>query len=266
LAAAIIEPTWSALLQAAANKLRLKKKEVTAARMFVWRTGVEIPRDSTDVHSVVFDGELIVVAYGGEPFAGRPAGVAGGRAPSSEGTGTAGAGCSAGETELQARAAELADLVAANPLHGNDDAGGEYPSMFALWEVQARRRSSFYAANDAWWGDAGYGGATDEAAMIGDDGSAADVRSPPRGSARPRPSPPWSLRARSRSRPAPASPRPALSRPLRVSLRGISSRSLAYSWTSSCAPTPACGWASHSTRARVWAGSPRDACSEDANR
>lgn len=235
LGAAIIEPTWPALLQAAANKLRLKKKEVIAARMFVWRTGAEVPRDSMDVRSVVSDGELVVIAHGGEPFAGKSAGSAGGRAPSSKGSGAAGAGCSDGLTELQARATELAELVAVNPLHGADDAGAEYPSVFSLWEMQARRHSAFYAANDAWWADAGYGGATDESAMIGDDGSAADVRRASRAEQRAfRPHRAlWSLGAGLAPALAPAFA--PLSRPLLTHVPhppSVSWRSLAHSWTS----------------------------------
>ena len=41
----IAPPSTEAILTAAANKLRLKKKEVGHARLFVWRTGYELPRN-----------------------------------------------------------------------------------------------------------------------------------------------------------------------------------------------------------------------------
>mgnify|MGYP003685264471 CR=1 FL=1 len=61
-------------------------------------------------------------------------------------------------------------------MHGADDVGGYYHSIYELWKMQAHRRDELYQANDSWWDDSGYGGATDEAAMIGDDGSETDVR------------------------------------------------------------------------------------------
>ncbi len=61
------------------------------------------------------------------------------------------------------------------PIGGYDDAGRTYGSLDDLWAVQTAERDAFYAANDAWWANGGYGGSTDDAAMIGDDESAADV-------------------------------------------------------------------------------------------
>jgi len=178
LAVAVVqEPTGAALLQAATNKLRLKKKEVASARFFVWKTGDEIARDSADIRPSVADGALVVVAFGDEPFAGvrvNPKSRAGTSEHGKDGTDAT--STPPPLTEFRIRAAELADLVTANGLHGADDSGVQYPSLEALWAAQARQRAAYYEANDSWWGDSGYGGSTDEAAMIGDDGSAADVR------------------------------------------------------------------------------------------
>ena len=43
-AALVLAPphTTEALLQAAANKLRLKKKDTVRARLFVWKSGIEV--------------------------------------------------------------------------------------------------------------------------------------------------------------------------------------------------------------------------------
>jgi hypothetical protein len=68
---AVVEATGQALLTAAANKLRLKKKDVSTARLFVWKTGVAVDVASLDVRSSVSDGDLVVVALGGESFAGK---------------------------------------------------------------------------------------------------------------------------------------------------------------------------------------------------
>ena len=41
----LVEPGTEAVLAAAANKLRLKKRDTARARLFVWRTGWELPRN-----------------------------------------------------------------------------------------------------------------------------------------------------------------------------------------------------------------------------
>ena len=58
---------------------------------------------------------------------------------------------------------------------GQDDSGRTFSSLSQLWEVQAQNAGRYYAANDAWWDDSGYGGSTDEEAMIGDGGSDEDL-------------------------------------------------------------------------------------------
>jgi hypothetical protein len=57
-------------MQAAVNKLRLKKKDAAIARLYVWRSGAEVDCGSEDVHECVSDGDLVVVSLG-EPFTGR---------------------------------------------------------------------------------------------------------------------------------------------------------------------------------------------------
>jgi len=68
---AVVEATGQALLTAATNKLRLKKKDVNKAQLYVWKTGAAIDVASLDVRSIVSDGDLVVVALGGESFAGK---------------------------------------------------------------------------------------------------------------------------------------------------------------------------------------------------
>lgn len=70
MAAVVVETTGAALMQAAVNKLRLKKKDAAMARLYVWRSGAQVDCESSDVHDCVSDGDLVVVALG-EPFAGR---------------------------------------------------------------------------------------------------------------------------------------------------------------------------------------------------
>lgn len=59
------------VLAAASNKLRLKKKDVTAARLFVHPSGVELPRDSAVTGRVQND-QLVVITVG-EPYVGAAA-------------------------------------------------------------------------------------------------------------------------------------------------------------------------------------------------
>lgn len=68
LAAILVRPDAEAVLTAAANKLRLKKKDVTRARLFVWRAGVELPREGT-LEGHVRNGDTVAVSLG-EEYAG----------------------------------------------------------------------------------------------------------------------------------------------------------------------------------------------------
>jgi len=73
-AVAVVETTGAALMQAATNKLRLKKKDAAVARLYVWRSGAEVDTASSDVRACVLDGDLVVVALG-EPFSGKMRGA-----------------------------------------------------------------------------------------------------------------------------------------------------------------------------------------------
>ena len=65
----VAPPSTEAILTAAANKLRLKKKEVGRARLFVWRTGYELPRNGEVEQGRVRNDDLLAIALG-EPYAG----------------------------------------------------------------------------------------------------------------------------------------------------------------------------------------------------
>jgi len=73
LAVVVAEASGAALAAAAANKLRLRKRDAASARLFVVRTGVEVATDDTDVRGsgAVRDADLLLVAlspheaYGG---------------------------------------------------------------------------------------------------------------------------------------------------------------------------------------------------------
>ena len=64
--AVLVEPRATALLQAAANKLRLKKSAVKAARLFVWGSGAELKMDGGDLAGSVRNGDVISVSFGEE--------------------------------------------------------------------------------------------------------------------------------------------------------------------------------------------------------
>lgn len=57
-----------------------------------------------------------------------------------------------------------------NSIKGTDDTGVFYANHAALHSMQQMHKSSFYVANAAFWSEGGYGGLTDEEAMVGDDG------------------------------------------------------------------------------------------------
>ena len=160
----VAPPSTEAILTAAANKLRLKKKEIGRARLFVWRTGYELPRNGEVEQGRVRNDDLLAITLG-EPYAGpckvEPAAAA---AAASE------AGASTADTGDAAVA-----LDAPPPISGSDDSGLAYGSLQALWAEQARRHEEYSAANTAWWDADGYGGASDEEAMIGDGGSGEDL-------------------------------------------------------------------------------------------
>ena len=100
--------------------------------------------------------DLIAVSVG-EPYAGPVKAAAVTAAPTS------------------AAAAAAAALVPAPQLTGSDDAGKQYESLAALWAEQAANVDTYNEANSAWWDADGYGGSTDDEAMIGDGGSEEDT-------------------------------------------------------------------------------------------
>ena len=167
----LVAPNTDAILQAAANKLRLKKKDVARAQLFVWRTGSELPRDAS-VEGEVENGDLLAIALG-EPYAGptkpRP------QEPPVAGSGAAGSGGGGDASYELAGPFGLEGLPQPPQIRGADDTGRQYASLPELHREQAAGHEAFYAANDAWWDDDGYGGGDDEQAMIGDEGSEADV-------------------------------------------------------------------------------------------
>mmetsp|Transcript_80745 Transcript_80745/g.231980 ORF Transcript_80745/g.231980 Transcript_80745/m.231980 type:complete len:455 (+) Transcript_80745:59-1423(+) len=142
-----------ALLQTAASKLRLKAKDIKTARLFVWGTGVELPRGA-ELADLLHNNDLVAVSLG-EPYAGptRKAAKA--------------------VTEIVAGPTFSEEIPPS--VSGFDDTGREIVSLAELWALQAQHAAEYYAANDAWWEDDGYAGATDDEAMIGDTGSAEDV-------------------------------------------------------------------------------------------
>ena len=59
-------------------------------------------------------------------------------------------------------------------MKGRDDMGNFYPSHAALLAWQATHRARVYQANSVWWQTGGYGGATDDEEMIGDEDGSKD--------------------------------------------------------------------------------------------
>ena len=59
-------------------------------------------------------------------------------------------------------------------IKGSDDSGNFYASMDELMDVQQQHREEWYAANQEWWQAGGYGGRTDDEAMIGDESGCQD--------------------------------------------------------------------------------------------
>ena len=149
-ATALVAPVADLVLAAAMNKLRLKKKDMSRAHLYVWGgSGCKLE----DASSLKND-DLIAVSLG-EPYAGPV------RAQSS----------SAAE---DVNATTVA-VVPAPRVIGRDDTGRQFASLASLWAEQAAHYGEYYAANHFWWNEDGYGGGSDEEAMIGDGGSEEDV-------------------------------------------------------------------------------------------
>jgi len=170
-AAALSRPATDELLKVAGNKLRLKKAEAGRARLFVWGTGRELVRGAA---AADLANDAVIAVSLGEDYAGSMAAAAAPPAPE---------GCDAAEAHARGgtaaggacAGAHQAARPAAPAICGRDDTGRFYASLDELWAEQREQRAAFYAANSAWWDDGGYNGATDEAAMIGDEHSEADT-------------------------------------------------------------------------------------------
>jgi protein N-terminal methyltransferase len=162
LATVLVAPTADAVLKAAVNKLRLKKKDAVRARLFVWGSGVELDQSqsSTTTQECLHNDDLVVVCLG-EPYAGPRRAV-----PSA---------AHDGPSPADAAADSEQEVPEVPSICGSDDSGRVYDSLGALWVEQRARHLDYYAANAAWWESDGYGGATDDEAMIGDGGSAEDI-------------------------------------------------------------------------------------------
>ena len=116
---ALVVPEAALVRSAAANKLRLKKKDVARARLFVWGSGRKLD-DEAEASAVLQNDGLIAVSLG-EPYAGptnRP----------KRDTPTQAAGVPADEGDMA--------LLAAPQLSGRNDAGGHYASLAELWADQ----------------------------------------------------------------------------------------------------------------------------------
>ena len=73
-AAIVVAPLAEALIAAAANKLRLKKRDVARARAFVWGTGIELAREGS-CEGQLCNGDLVAISMG-EAYAGPIAAAA----------------------------------------------------------------------------------------------------------------------------------------------------------------------------------------------
>ena len=165
-AAALSKTATDELLKVAVNKLRLKKAEAARARLFVWKSGLELSRgQAADLQN-----DTIIAVSLGEDYAGSVA--------SHHAATTLAPAPTVEESGDQAPGAVKNDAVAcanAPSICGRDDTGRFYTSLEELWTEQSSQRAAFYSANNAWWDDGGYNGSTDEAAMIGDENSELDT-------------------------------------------------------------------------------------------
>ena len=57
-------------------------------------------------------------------------------------------------------------LKHANAVCGQDDVGRFYCSHDELRQLHSAERASYYSANASWWTAGGYGGSSDESAML----------------------------------------------------------------------------------------------------
>ena len=163
-APSLVAPDGVSVKEEAVKKLRLRKKDAAAAQLFVWskdaRAGTEVPQEG-DLSELLQNDDMVAVSFG-EPYQGPKAAVAS-AAPTAAMANESGSGSASDADGEPPRIA------------GSDDAGRSYSSLEELWADQAEHRAAYYAANDAFWDADGYGGSTDEEAMIGDEGSEEDA-------------------------------------------------------------------------------------------
>ena len=143
------------LLSIAANKLRLTKKDVSIAKLYVWQTGIELPRHEHWGSGIVCDDALIAIAI-------RPDEVYAGPHR-----------CDVGPSSSLDVVPSLLvptkiEFLAPPLIRGVDDIGNTFANLMELWTEQAIHRTSYYTANSTFWDEDGYAGSTDEEAMIGD--------------------------------------------------------------------------------------------------
>lgn len=161
-APSLVAPDAALIREEAIKKLRLKKKEAAVARFFLWskdsRAGTELPPNG-NMASLLHNDDLIAVSLG-ETYQGP---LSKQHQPSA--------------TLHDAADAAEPTLTEALPprIGGSDDQGRVYSCLEELWADQAANRSAYYTANQTFWETDGYGGANDEEAMIGDDGSEEDT-------------------------------------------------------------------------------------------
>jgi protein N-terminal methyltransferase len=145
------------LLSIAANKLRLTKKDVSIAKLYVWQSGIELPRHEHWSSGIVFDDALIAIAIRpDEVYAGLHRGDVG---PSSSLDVV---------PSLLILPTIISELLPPPVICGVDDIGNTFTNLMELWSEQAIHRTSYYTANSTFWNEDGYAGSADEEAMIGD--------------------------------------------------------------------------------------------------
>lgn len=176
----VVAPNTEAILKGATNKLRIKKKDAAGAVAYVWKSGIQLPRadnngsSSISLVGLVKNGDLIAICLG-EPYAGpgqamNPDSSCEGLAISTE------RALALDPQQDNKKGAKLPVLQSPPRMIGTDDVGTKYGSLVELWEEQAANYEDYYRANDVWWSDSGYGGSTDDEAMIGDGGSDEDIQ------------------------------------------------------------------------------------------
>ena len=140
-AAVVVKTQGEALVQAAANKLRLKKKDVARVRLFVWGSGVELPRGES-LAGLLRNDDMVAVSRG-EPYSGPGAKCAGEQLPAE--TTVESPAAADGIIKWSSQSAELAvvewsDAASMNRSLVRAAWGEEWPATHA-WPRQLERAS-----------------------------------------------------------------------------------------------------------------------------